>query len=461
MTTIPAATLTVVRGGLLPDRPDLGPVDVLISGGRITQVAGAGTLDAPARLDIGGAWLLPGFVDAHVHPIHAETLASVGDAAPASGITTVLDHFYPQRDESLRSAVERAGLEAARGAADHGFHVRITPDRVGSTTGSGERLRDQLRHIAAVPGVVSVKAFMSHADPAVMVTPSQLTLVLHDAADAGLPVVVHAEPGDVLAVLDSLSGSAETLSEHDRRRAPDLEAAAVSLAAAAARAVGARLYVAHLSSEVAVAALRRARQLGTSVRGESCAHYMTLDSGAPLGSLGRVTPPLRSTSSVEAMRRLAADPHSGIDVLASDHCGYVAEEKPLADFAQAGNGLPGLDSLVPLLLDGAIGEGWLTPSDIVRLASRGPADTFGLVTKGRIEPGCDADLVVVDPGGTTTLRTQPPGPATAQSPYGEMSLRGAITDVLRRGVAMVRDSEATEATTQGGGMPVERKEPVW
>jgi dihydropyrimidinase len=435
-------------------------VDVLVAEGRIVRVAEAGTLDAPACLDIDGAWLLPGFVDAHVHPIHAETLASVGDAAPPNGITTVLNHFYPRPEESLSEAAGRAHREASEGAADYGFHVRVTPDRLDPRR-RHESLSDQLRSITTAPGVVSVKAFLAHTDPTVMVTVAQLTHVLHAASSAGLPVVVHAEPGDVLAVLDSLEGTANSLSEHDRRRAPDLEAATVALAAAVARAVRARLYVAHLSSELAVEAVGRARALGTSVRGESCAHYMALDSGAQLGSLGRVAPPLRPASSVAAMRRLAADPYSGIDVLASDHCGYAAEEKPLDDFAHAGNGLPGLDSLVPLLLDAVLGEGWLTPSDVVRLTARGPAETFGLVGKGRIEPGADADLVVVDPVGTTTLSTSPSGPSTAHSPYGERRLRGAVTHVLRRGVLLVSDSEPTDAGRQRGGAPVDRKEPTW
>jgi dihydroorotase-like cyclic amidohydrolase len=188
---------------------------------------------------------------------------------------------------------------------------------------------------------------------------------------------------------------------------------------------------------------------------------MALDSGAPLGSLGRVAPPLRPPSSVATMRRLAADAHSGIDVIASDHCGYAAEEKPLDDFAHAGNGLPGLDSLVPLLLDAVLGDGWLTPSDVVRLAARGPAETFGLVNKGRIEPGADADLVVVDPAATTELSTRPSGPSTADSPYGERRLRGAVTHVLRRGVLLVSESERTDAARHGRGAPVERKAPTW
>jgi dihydropyrimidinase len=453
--SVPSTTPVVVRGGLLPDRPDHGTVDVLVAEGRILRVAEAGALDAPTCLDIDGAWLLPGFVDAHVHPIHAETIASVGDAAPLNGITTVLDHFYPRRDESLAEAAGRAHREASSGGADYGFHVRVTPDRV------RQSLPDQLRQIATAPGVVSVKAFLAHTDPTVMVTAAQLTHVLHAASSAGLPVVVHAEPGDVLAVLDDLQGTAASLPEHDRRRAPDLEAATIALAAAVARAVQARLYVAHLSSELAVEAVKRARALGTSIRGESCAHYMALDSSAPLGSLGRVAPPLRPASSVAAMRRLATDPHSGIDVIASDHCGYAAEEKPLDDFAHAGNGLPGLDSLVPLLLDAVLGDGWLTPSDVVRLTARGPAEAFGLVGKGRIEPGADADLVVVDPAGTTRLGTSPSGPSTAPSPYGERRLRGAVTHVLRRGVLLVSGSEPTDAARQGGGAAVERHEPSW
>lgn len=454
MTTNPASS-TVVRNALLPDRPEEGLVDILIADGQIAAVAEAGAIEAPAQIDVHGAWVLPGFVDAHVHPIHAETLASAGDTAASSGITTVLNHFYPRADEALTASLERAIREASHGASDHGFHVRITPDRVEPD------LAAQLRELATIPGVVSVKGFLAHSEPAVMVTPAQLTRILHAASTAGLPVVVHAEPGDVLAVLDGFEGSVNSLPEHDRRRAPDLEAASVALAAAAARAVGARLYVAHMSSEYAVGALARAAELGTRVRGESCAHYMTLDSSAPLGSLGRVTPPLRSEASVAAMRLLAADPRSHIDVLASDHCGYVAEEKPLNDFAHAGNGLPGLDSLVPLLLDAVLGDGWLTASDVVRLASRGPADTFGLLSKGRIEAGVDADLVVVDPSGTTVLLSNPPGPATAKSPYGERKLRGAVIHVLRRGIPLLWDGELTEASQLGGGRPQTRTEPAW
>jgi len=451
------ATAEVFSGGILPDRPELGPVDVLVDRGRILAVEAAGTVDAGTRHELDGAWLLPGFIDAHVHPIHAETLESVGAEAPAGGVTTVLNHFYPRPGEPLAEAVARATAVAARAAADHGFHIRLTPDRL---TGA-DPLVDQLRPLTELRGVVSVKAFLAHADPAVMMTSGGLARVLHAASGFGLPVIVHAEPGEVIATLDELLGSAGSLAEHDRRRAPDLEAAAVSLAAATARATGARLYVAHLSSEPAVDAVQRAAEAGARIRGESCTHYMTLDSGASLGSLGRVTPPLRSSASVAAMRTRATRPGSGIDVLASDHCGYDADEKPLDDFTHAGNGLPGLDSFVPLLLDAAIGGGWLSPADVVRLAARGPAETFGLARKGRIAPGADADLVVVDPAGTTMLLADPPGPATAHSPYAGRRLRGAVHHVVRRGVGLVWEGEDTEAAATSGGIPVERTEPRW
>jgi dihydroorotase-like cyclic amidohydrolase len=108
-----------------------------------------------------------------------------------------------------------------------------------------------------------------------------------------------------------------------------------------------------------------------------------------------------------------------------------------------------------------LGDGWLTPSDVVRLTARGPAETFGLVSKGRVEPGADADLVVVDPAGTTELSSSASGPSTARSPYGERRLRGAVTHVLRRGGLLVSEGGATDAARQGGGAPVERQEPIW
>jgi dihydropyrimidinase len=447
----------VLRGGLLPDRPELGPVDILIDGERIAEVASAGTLNGATVTDVTGGWVLPGVIDAHVHPIHAEGFESVGNESVLGGITTALQHLYPEPGETLVRAVERATADGVRAAADFGYHIRMTPKRVSGEDG-GAPLVDQLVTAARLDGVLSVKAFLAHTDPTVMSTTIDLTRILVAAATADLPVIVHAEPGDAINALESLLGVPDSLPEHDRFRSEELEASAVSLAAAIAHAADARLYVAHMSNVLAVEALRAARGRGARVRGESCTHYFFLDSGMPLGGVGRVTPPLRGAASVAAMRTRVGDAASGIDLIASDHCGYDEHEKPRAPFRDAGNGLPGADSMLPLLVDAALTGDWITPADIVRLLARGPAESFGLVGKGRLTPGFDADLVVVDPSGSTALANVPFGPATAESPYGGTTLRGAVDRVLRRGADVVVGGASTGVAS---GRPIRRGSPVW
>jgi dihydropyrimidinase len=447
----------VLRGGTLPDRPELGPVDVLVAGERIVDVASAGTLDAGTVTDVAGAWVLPGVIDAHVHPIHAEGFDSVGDESVLGGITTALQHLYPEPGETLPHAVARATADGVRAAADFGYHIRMTPKRVTGEDG-GAPLVEQLVEAARLDGVLSVKAFLAHTDPTVMSTTADLTRILVAAATADLPVIVHAEPGDAINTLEELLGTPDSLIDHDLFRSRELEASAVTLAAAIAHAADARLYVAHMSNVLAVEALRAARERGTRVRGESCTHYFFLDSAMPLGGVGRVTPPLRGADSVASMRARLADPAGGIDLIASDHCGYDAHEKPRAPFKDAGNGLPGADSMLPLLVDAALSGDWITPSDIVRLLASGPAESFGLVGKGVIAAGADADLVVVDPAGSTTLANVPFGPATAESPYAGTTLRGAVDLVVRRGADVVVGGSATGIE---GGRLVHRTTPNW
>lgn len=454
----------LLSGAVLPDRPHLGPVDVLVAGERIVALAPAGTLMAARVWHLSGHWLLPGIIDAHVHPIHAETFDSVGAASVLGGITTVLHHLYPAMNENFVQAVSRGTADATNGIADFGFHLRMTSDRLVSSRPEMQAvvadLTQALRVAARQPGVLSVKAFLSHNDPAIMISWPQLVSIAVAAAGADLPMIVHAEPGDVLLQLEALFGSPASLQGHDALRAKDLEAAAVSMAAAIARAADARLYIAHMSSGAAVDAATRAASFGTRIRGETCTHYLDLDSGSDLRSAGRVTPPLRSAESVTALRMRLGDGHSAVHVVASDHCGYAADEKPNDDFPNSGNGLPGLNVLVPLLIDAVLSGGWLAAEQLVRLACIGPAEVFGLSDKGSVEVGKHADLVVVDPEGFTQISAEPAGPASAVSPYAGRRLSGAVQHVLRRGETVVCDGTPVRLAGSAG-IPVRREVPTW
>jgi dihydropyrimidinase len=438
-----------LRGALLPDRLDEGARDVLMADGRIVGIAAAGDLDATRVVDVSGAWLLPGVVDAHVHPIHAETFASVGEQSVRGGITTVLHHLYPEPGESFDAAVRRAADQARLAAADFGFHVRITPDRLADGP-------PDLRKTARIDGVLSVKAFLAHGNPDVACQPEQLVAVAVAARDAGLPVIVHAEFGRVISALEAVLGPPRDLRSHDLLRSAELEAASVATVAAIAHQLGARTYIAHLSSPEAVRAMLRAREAGTRILGETCPHYLALDTDHRPDSDGRVTPPLRSSGARSELRSLVTA--GALDVLASDHCGYDAHDKPRDDFAAADNGLPGLDSMLCLMLDAVLTGGWLSARQLVGLLAAGPARAFGLAGKGVLASGADADLVVVDPAGSTVAAAHPSATATAPSPYGGRRLRGKVVDVLRRGEYAVRDGEPTGLD---GGASVLRRELTW
>jgi dihydropyrimidinase len=438
-----------LRGGLLPDRPELGPVDVLIAADKIQSIAPVGQLNARQVVDISETWLLPGVVDAHVHPIHAETFSSVGNESVLGGITTVLNHLYPNPGEHLEDAVNLATQQASRASADFGFHIRITPDRLGKPLGLAAVT-------AQMPSVLSVKAFLAHSNPDVECRPDQLVSIIAEATAAGLPVIVHAEFGRVIASLETVLGPAGDLQAHDQLRSAELEAACVAAVAAIAHRLDGRLYIAHLSSPEAVKAFVRARKAGTRILGETCPHYLFLDTSHRPDIDGRVTPPLRSPGQREQLKELVSA--GALDVLASDHCGYDAAEKPTDDFVAAGNGLPGLDSMLAIMLDAVIDGHWLRPGALVRLLCSGPARAFGLVGKGFLVPGADADLIVVDPAGTSAALAHPPGVATAASPYGGRQLHGKIVDVLRRGEYAVRDGLATGLAD---GRSVIREEPTW
>jgi dihydroorotase (multifunctional complex type) len=428
----------LVSGAQVATPRGMTPADVLVDGSRIAAVAAPGALAAPTRLDADGLWLLPGAIDTHVHPIHNETLASTGAAAPFGGVTTVLHHLYPEPGEPAHDAVRRATSEASTATADFGFHLRLTPDRIDADYAALSGLRP-----------TALKAFLAHTDPEVELSPGQLHEVMRRAAPHDLLVYVHAELGEIVRRAEEIDGGPRTLREWSDARSPALEAAAVQTVCATAALTRCRLHLPHLSSAPALAAAAAARTAGVRVTLETCPHYLVLTCDDQLGGLGRVAPPLRSTTDLLALRSALAD--GVIDLVASDHCGYAPADKDAASVSASANGVPGLESLLPLLLDAALDGSWLTPHGLVRALCDGPARAFRLRGKGAILPGADADLVLVDPDATTTIRQANLHHRSPYTPYEGRRLRGRIVRVIRRGVTVV---EGDHAVDQGGGRGV-------
>lgn len=426
----------VLRGARRFEDPS-EPLDIALADGKISAVGRAGTLSGDDVRDVAGLLALPGLIDAHVHPIHGETFASVGSAAVFGGITTVCNHLYPAPDESYDAALDRMTAEAADGTADFAAHVRW--DRTRDTEDLGALARR---------GGLSVKVFLAHPDKAIQAELSDLVTAMRQTASAGIPTVVHAELGSAVdRLLDLGYADRSDLAGMHAWRSTGIEAAAVTAAAALAKATGAHLYVVHVSCADAMRACLRARAEGVRISIETCPHYLFLThETGPRGGQGFVLPPLRTDADLAEVRRALVDGH--VDTVGSDHCGHRAElKKP--EIAGSMAGLPGLELMAPLLIDAALRpDAWLPRHRVTSVLATGPARVFGLADKGALAPGYDADVVLVDPAATTTVSRDMLHDASAYTPYAGIELTGGVAQVWRRGELVVSSGKA--AATGGG-----------
>ncbi|WP_150460858.1 dihydroorotase [Nesterenkonia ebinurensis] len=425
----------IIRGARLFDHAAAGPVDLMIQGEIIVGITSAGAVEVPGAevRDATGLLALPGLIDihTHIHPAPSDTADQVGQMAPLGGVTTSGLMIYPDPGESFGDAVRRVEALAVKGASDFCAHLRIEADRA----------TEDFTPLAEI-GATAVKLFMAHGAPGIQSGLKELTVAAARCATLDIPVLVHAELGDVVdgMLQEGIVSMDENLTWDDISflRSPEVEAAAIDAVAAVGRATGARMYIVHVSCEAALEAALRARRSGTQILIETCPHYLTLtdEDARRLGGYGRVLPPLRQPRDVQALR--AAVQQGLVDTVASDHCGHSDQAKHVDDLVGSAAGLPGGQDLGPLMIDAALGEdSWLKPQDVTKVLASGPAEVFQLPGKGRLLPGYDADVTLIDPAATTTVSAATTHTASPYNPWEGWQLRGAVHQVLRRGELIV------------------------
>lgn len=377
----------LIKNGLLID-PLTGPSrgDLLLASGRIARRAAR--LPVPPScdtFDAAGLWVFPGFIDAHVHAREpgaeaAETLASAAGAAAAGGITSAL--LMPNTSPALDSPALLRRLRRRAGGLPVNlfFSAAATRGRAG-------------REISDLAGLKRAGA-LAFTDDGGCLPSGLLGELLRRAAALGLPLLDHSEDF-------SRTGRGVINAGPAARRLglPGIPAEAESLAVLrdilAAAAAG-PVHLQHLSLAASVAALREAKRLGWPVTGETCPHYFALsDSDIRRDDAAfKMKPPLRSRADREAVLAGLAD--GTIDVIASDHAPHEARLKA-GGFRLAPFGIIGLETLAPLCVTELVLRRRVTAQRLAQLASLNPARLLGLRRKGRLLPGYDADLTVLDP----------------------------------------------------------------
>ena len=406
----------VVKGRLvLPDgRIERGAVGV--KGGRITEVganvAGARTLDVGERL------VAPGAIDPHVHfrdPGHPEKedFGSGTRAAALGGVTTVLDMPNTAPPTFTRDALEdKLARARAKACVDFGLHLGL--DEKGAS-------------IPLLPEATSMKVYLGATTGDLLVRDLGLVRrALQAAALAKRTVVFHAESQ---ACLDRHAHLLDDeYPSHADARPPVCEAEAIAALVGAAADTGARVHIAHLSTAAGLAALD-----GTGFTSEVCPHHLLFDRDR-LNDGGRfkMNPPLRSPSDMSAL--WSALREGRIGCLASDHAPHTPAEKATERARSCPAGVPGVQTLLPVLLPHRERVGLARLLD----ASVAAARIFSLPGKGRIAAGHDADLAVYDLAAERPVRAQEMASKAGWTPFEGMP---AVfpTHVMLRGERIVEE----------------------
>jgi dihydroorotase (multifunctional complex type) len=409
-----------LKSGWIVKKTTAAPVNIHIVGERIVAVGPEVEPSAEAKVvDASGLLVLPGLVDVHVHlrepgGEHKEDLTSGSRAALAGGVTTVLgmpNTLPPIADAA--SLAEVTALADSKAVCDFGFFVGATPDNVAE--------------VATITDAVGLKMYMGSSTGSLLVDDFDGQYSHFKSYPQNRPIAVHAEN----------EAAVNWFARQGQRRPPLCAALETARALVLAEHLRQRVHICHLSTAQELALVRDAKARGVPVTCEIAPHHLFLVNTLEwkLGPLAKMNPPLRSSEDIEVLWANLAI----IDAIASDHAPHLLKEKQVGVMG-APAGVPGLETTLPLLLT-AVNEGRLMLSDLVRLTSSGPAEIFGLARKGRIAPGHDADLVLVNSEAKWTIGEARSWTKCGWTPFSGWRVKGRVEQVYLRGQLVFANGE--------------------
>ena len=440
----------VVKNGTVVDSWTSKTADIGITGGKIVAI-GPG-LSGREEIDAAGKLVFPGVIDAHTHmalPVagtrSSDDFLSGTAAAACGGVTTIVDFTVGAPGRTIPEAIDlrRAQLEGAVvDVALHGEVIGWEPGREWEFFEAVER------------GVTSFKFYTAYEASGRRTSPPLLGRAMAALQELGAVAVVHAEDEGLIASLAARRTPAENARMGTLADArPDLcEQTAIAQVGRLSRETGCPTHIVHVSSKLGLQSVRDARADGAPITAETCPQYLLLTREVyerDEGHLYAASPALRTDEDRTAL--WAALRSRDLDLVATDHCPFTREQKAWkGSFTDLPYGLPGVETLLPLLYSEGVAKGILGLNDLPRLLSEGPAKVYGLYPeKGAIEPGADADLVIFDPDAAWTMAANRLHMNTDFSPYEGRDVTGRVEACVLRGRVIVRDGELAGGEGQG------------
>ncbi|CAN5158831.1 dihydropyrimidinase [soil metagenome] len=465
---------TLIKNGTVVTSTGRSLADVLIDGETIVAVLAPGSSllgfdvagNVDTVIDAQGKYVIPGGVDAHTHmslpfggTAASDNFETGTRAAAWGGTTTIIDFAVQTYGQKVFDGLATwHGMAEGQCAIDYAFHQII-----------GDVNDDSLAAMRKLPdeGISSFKLFMAY--PGVFYSDdAQILKAMQVSADTGMMTMMHAENGpaiDVLAAQLAEAGKTDPY-YHGSARAWQMEEEATHRAIMLADLTNAPLYVVHVSAKQAVQQLAWARDNGQNVFGETCPQYLYLsleeqlaasseDWGKFEGAKWVCSTPLRSKEEGHQHAMWQSLRTNDIQMVSTDHCPFCMKGQKdlgLGDFRKIPNGIGSVEHRMDLLYQGVV-DGQISLERWVEITATTPARMFGLYgKKGVIQPGADADIVIYDPNGHTSIgygEGKTHHMNMDHSAWEGFEIDGHVDTVISRGKVVVDDNQYLGAKGDG------------
>jgi len=437
----------VIKNGTVVTDTETFSADVGIKLGKIAAI-GLG-LEGAETIDATGKYVMPAGLDVHVHlqlpfcgTVSADDFETGTKAAAAGGVGTIVDYAIQTKGSTITQAVEARKAEAdGKVCVDYSLH--------GGITDWNENTRAELKELVE-SGIPSYKMFMIYRSQGWMATDSMLFQALEETRKLGGMIMVHAESVDVLDYLIEKYHNPEDMQKygaycHVLSRPNFVEVEAIQRAITWAEATGGRLYVVHMSTGGGADAVKAAKAKGVKVFAETCPQYLLLDDELFKGDDGHLYGTCPQLKKPGDMARLWSGLANGdVDTIATDTCTFDTKQKAMweGDFTKIPFGMPGTETMLPLVWHHGVNAGKLTMNKFVELVSTNPAKIFGMYPrKGSLDVGTDADICVFDPEKEVTIDFNNMETNCDWSPYQGWTVKGWPHITMVRGKVVGKEGK--------------------